>query len=112
MRFPVLGGPTARIHTSLGQRPRTLGHKTTRAESPPHRSLRRARAKRHAIDAPPMGRAFSPHSISYPKPGALSQAGMGCAVGAQARKGAPPLRRESRGIISPTLVSLTVTQGL
>ncbi len=39
----------------------------------------------YGIDASRMGRAFSPHSIPYPELGALPQAGMGCAVGAQVR---------------------------
>ncbi len=34
LKVRPLGGPKARIHTSLGQRPRSRGEKTDRAESP------------------------------------------------------------------------------
>ena len=45
--------PTARQHTSLGQRPRTRGGESSRAEGPPHRSE----------NPRSMRRAFSPDSV-------------------------------------------------
>jgi len=58
--------PTARQHTSLGQRPRYGGMNGIRAESPAHEEQ----------DFSTMLRAFSPERFCIPSPGASPQAGM------------------------------------
>jgi len=70
------GAPKARPHTSLGR-----SEAQAQDFTPP---MNRAEGPRHRAAPTSMGRAFSPLPFCVRNPGAMPQAGMGRAFGAQA----------------------------